>query len=357
MLSDLSAQAQPVRFLLLTRRKKTMILALKKNIAPAQEEALLAYLRQMGVTAERSTCRGCPVLLLDGAVENLDAPLLSSLPPVEAAWPLDDPLPLASRTAHPADTVVQVGPASVGGGHFCLMAGPCAVESESQLLSIARGVRLAGAQVLRGGAFKPRTSPYDFSGLQKEGLALLDIARRETALPVVSEIMSPDDLPLFENVDLLQVGARNMQNYDLLRALGRTKKPVLLKRGSGATLRELLLSAEYILSGGNENVILCERGIRTFSDGTRSTLDLSAVPLLHEMTHLPVLVDPSHAVGRAALVPPMALAAAACGADGLLIEVHNDPLHALCDGAQALLPEDFAALARQIAAIREVTRR
>ena len=193
--------------------------------------------------------------------------------------------------------------------------------------------------------------------IEKEGLELLSLARRETNLPVVSEIMSPDDLPLFENVDLLQVGARNMQNYDLLRALGRVKKPVLLKRGSGATLRELLLSAEYILSGGNENVILCERGIRTFSDGTRSTLDLSAVPLLHEMTHLPVVVDPSHAVGRASLVPPMALAAAACGADGLLIEVHNDPLHALCDGAQALLPEDFAALARQIAALREVTRR
>ena len=211
-----------------------MILALKKNSTPAQEETLLAYLHQMGATAAKETCRGCTVLLLEGAVESLDAQLLSSLPAVEAVLPLDDPLPLSSRAAHGADTVVKVGPALVGGGHFCLMAGPCAVESQAQLLSIARSVRSAGAMVLRGGAFKPRTSPYDFSGLQKEGLELLSLARRETNLPVVSEIMSPDDLPLFENVDLLQVGARNMQNYALLRALGRGKKPVQRRHALGA---------------------------------------------------------------------------------------------------------------------------
>ena len=265
--------------------------------------------------------------------------------------------PLAARTAHPEGTVIPVGSAAIGGENLTLIAGPCAVESREQLFATAAAVKAAGATILRGGTYKPRTSPYAFAGLGEEGLRLLTEAGREFQLPTVSEITDAALLPQFEEIDILQVGARNMQNYDLLRALGRVKKPVLLKRGSGATLRELLLSAEYILSGGNENVILCERGIRTFSDGTRSTLDLSAVPLLHEMTHLPVVVDPSHAVGRASLVPPMALAAAACGADGLLIEVHNDPLHALCDGAQALLPEDFAALARQIAALREVTHR
>ena len=331
-----------------------MILVLKKGTAPAEETRLLSYLDSLGIAAGKDTCDGLTVLLLSDAAERADMGILSSLPMVESVLPTANPLPLTSRRDHPADTVVQVGDVSIGGGSLCLMAGPCAVESEEQLLSAARSVKAAGAQILRAGAYKPRTSPYDFSGLGEKGLALLRLAKAETGLPVVSEILSAADLPLFEDVDILQVGARNMQNYDLLRALGRSNKPVLLKRGPAATLQELLHSAEYILSGGNENVILCERGIRTFSGGTRSTLDLSAVPLLHELTHLPVVVDPSHAVGKASLVPPMALAAAACGCDGLLIEVHPDPLRALCDGGQAMHPADFAALSRRLAALREV---
>ena len=334
-----------------------MILVLKKDTTPRQEAQLLAYLEQLGLAVTREACEGSAVWLLSGGAERVDSGLLSSLPMVESVLPTADPLPLASRRSHPADTVVQVGEASIGGGRFCMMAGPCTVESEEQLLAVARSVKASGAQLLRGGAYKPRTSPYDFSGLREKGLELLRKARRETGLPVVSEIMSAADLPLFEDIDVLQVGARNMQNYDLLRALGRCHKPVLLKRGSAATVQELLLSAEYILAGGNENVILCERGIRTFSDGVRSTLDLTAVPLLHELTHLPVIVDPSHATGKSRLVPPMALAAAACGCDGLLIEVHNDPLHALCDGGQALLPAEFADLSRRVAALLEVVRR
>ena len=329
-----------------------MILVLKKDTPSPEEARLLSYLESLGLAPVRSVCQGKTVLLLSGQSGRADANLLSSLPMVENVLPLADPLPLASRRSHPADTVVQVGDVSIGGGHFCLMAGPCAVESGEQLLSVARSVKESGAQILRAGAFKPRSSPYDFSGLQEQGLELLGMVRRETGLPVVSEIMSAADLPLFENIDILQVGARSMQNYDLLRALGRQRKPVLLKRGPAATVQELLLSAEYILAGGNGNVILCERGIRTFNSGTRSTLDLSAVPLLHELTHLPVLVDPSHAAGKSRLVPPMALAAAACGCDGLLIEVHNDPLHALCDGGQALLPDEFARLSRRVAAVR-----
>ena len=329
-----------------------MILVLKKDTPSPEMAWLLSYLESLGLVPTRSVCQGKPVLLLSGQTDRADANLLSALPIVESVLPLTDPLPLASRRSHPTDTVVQVGDVSIGGGHFCLMAGPCAVESREQLLSVARSVREGGAQILRAGAYKPRTSPYDFSGLREQGLALLSVVRRETGLPVVSEIMSAADLPLFEDIDILQVGARSMQNYDLLRALGRQRKPVLLKRGPAATVQELLLSAEYILAGGNENVILCERGIRTFSSGTRSTLDLSAVPLLHELTHLPVIVDPSHAAGKARLVPPMALAAAACGCDGLLIEVHNDPFHALCDGGQALPPEEFADLSRQVAAVR-----
>lgn len=236
-----------------------MILVLNKDISPQQDARLTAYLEGLGLTATRQLCQGKTILLLSGQTDRADAGILSSLPMVESVLPLADPLPLASRRSHPADTVVQVGDVFIGGGHFCLMAGPCTVESEEQLLSIARSVQAAGAQLLRGGAYKPRTSPYSFSGLREEGLALLRTARRETGLPVVSEIMSATDLPLFEDVDILQVGARNMQNYDLLRALGRCRKPVLLKRGPAATVQELLLSAEYILSGGNENVILCER--------------------------------------------------------------------------------------------------
>ena len=244
----------------------------------------------------------------------------------------------------------------MGGNIFAVMAGPCSVESEEQVMEIARAVKAAGATMLRGGAFKPRTSPYDFQGLKADGIELLVKAKKETGLPIVTEIMNANHLPLFDEVDVIQVGARNMQNFELLKELGRTKKPILLKRGLANTLKELLMSAEYIMAGGNENVILCERGIRTFETYTRNTLDLSAVPMLHELTHLPVIIDPSHATGVARLVKPMAMAAAACGADGLMIEVHNDPAHALCDGAQSLTPDNFADVMRSVGRIIEVTR-
>ena len=233
-----------------------------------------------------------------------------------------------------------------------MIAGPCSVESEDQILEVARRVKAAGATMLRGGAFKPRTSPYDFQGLKADGIELLLEAKRETGLPIVTEIMNATHLPLFEHVDVIQVGARNMQNFELLKELGKTNKPILLKRGLANTLKELLMSAEYIMSEGNENVILCERGIRTFETATRNTLDLSAVPVLHEMTHLPVVVDPSHGTGLARIVPTMAMAAAAVGADGLIIEVHNDPQRALCDGAQSLTPDQFDALMSKVNTIR-----
>jgi len=325
-----------------------MILVLNKDISPQQDARLTAYLEGLGLTATRQLCQGKTILLLSGQTDRADAGILSSLPMVESVLPLADPLPLASRRSHPADTVVQVGDVFIGGGHFCLMAGPCTVESEEQLLSIARSVQAAGAQLLRGGAYKPRTSPYSFSGLREEGLALLRTARRETGLPVVSEIMSATDLPLFEDVDILQVGARNMQNFPLLQALGQVRKPVLLKRGMSATVTELLQAAEYILAGGNSQVILCERGIRTFETDSRATLDIAAIPVLKRLSHLPVIVDPSHAAGRAELVAPLALAAAAAGADGLMVEVHDRPACALSDGAQALSCDQFDALARQV---------
>ncbi len=242
--------------------------------------------------------------------------------------------------------------AKIGGGHFLVMAGPCSVESEEQLIAAARTVKNAGAQVLRGGAFKPRTSPYAFQGLGKEGLDLLLLAKRETGLPIVTELPDLQHLPLFEDVDIIQIGARNMQNFTLLRELGTLRKPILLKRGMSATLEELLMSAEYILAGGNEQVILCERGIRTFETATRNTMDISAVPVLHQLTHLPVIVDPSHATGHYELIAPMALAATAAGADGLMIEVHNDPAHALCDGPQSLKASGFVSLMEKVNAIR-----
>lgn len=235
-----------------------------------------------------------------------------------------------------------------------MIAGPCSVESERQIVETAESVKAAGADMLRGGAFKPRTSPYDFQGLKAEGIELLKTARAETGMPIVTEIMSVSDLSLFDDIDVLQVGARNMQNFDLLKELGQTGKPILLKRGLANTLKELLMSAEYIMASGNEKVILCERGIRTYSDYLRNTLDLAAVPMLHELSHLPVIVDPSHATGIARMVSPMAMAATACGCDGLLIEVHNDPPHALCDGAQSLNPKEYAEFTKKVRAIRDV---
>jgi len=261
---------------------------------------------------------------------------------------VQEPFKKANRKFHPLDTVIDVCGRKFGGDNFQIIAGPCSVESEEQVCAIAESVQASGAGLLRGGAFKPRTSPYAFQGLRAEGLEHLFTARIKTGMPVVSEIMNANHIQIFENVDIIQVGARNMQNFELLRELGGVKKPILLKRGLANTIEELLMSAEYIIAGGNENIILCERGIRTFETYTRNTLDLSAIPLIKELTHLPVVVDPSHSTGMSRLVKPMSMAAAAAGADGLIIEVHNDPPHALCDGAQSLTPEAFADVVKSV---------
>lgn len=329
-----------------------MFILTEKNQAAAVQQALRQRLEGTGVTVAHP---GGEVLVLEGETFRLDGESLRLLPGVRAVQRLAEPYPLAARTGHPADTVVSVGKARIG-RDFCLIAGPCAVESPEQVTSIARQVSAAGAQLLRGGAFKPRTSPYTFGGLGAEGLELLCRAGRETGMPVVSEITDPRQLPLFREVDVLQVGARNMQNFELLRELGRQEKPVLLKRSFGATVTELLQAAEYILAGGNERVILCERGIRTFETDSRATLDVAGIAALKEQSHLPVLADPSHAAGRRGLVAPLALAAAAAGADGLMIEVHDRPAEALSDGRQALTCGEFARLARRVQALTALLR-
>lgn len=265
---------------------------------------------------------------------------------------ISDPFKRANRAFHPDDTVVDVNGVKIGGGYFAMIAGPCSVETHDQIIEVARAVKASGATMLRGGAFKPRTSPYDFQGLKADGIDLLLEAKRETGLPIVTEIMNINHLPLFENVDVIQVGARSMQNFEMLRELGKQDKPILLKRGLANTIKELLMAAEYVMSSGNTEVILCERGIRTFETATRNTLDLSAIAVLHEKTHLPVIVDPSHATGVARYVKPMAAAAAAAGADGLIIEVHNNPAAALCDGAQSLTPAEFEETAKLVNAVR-----
>ena len=331
-----------------------MIVVLKPGVCEEKKSQLTDWLAGQGLSVHPALGGSQTILGLVGDPSRLDTSLLESLEIVDSVKPVSDPFKCCNRKFHPDDTVISVGEAKFGGGHFSMIAGPCSVESEEQIVAVAKAVKASGANMLRGGAFKPRTSPYDFSGLKGEGIELLKIARQETGLPIVTEIMSVVDLPLFEDVDVLQVGARNMQNFDLLRELGKTNKPILLKRGLANTLKELLMSAEYIMASGNEQVILCERGIRTFDDYTRNTLDLAAVPMLHELSHLPVIVDPSHATGINRLVPPMALAATAGGADGLIIEVHNDPIHALCDGAQSLRPEQYDELAKKVAEIRKV---
>lgn len=329
-----------------------MFILTEKNQAAAVRQALRQRLEGTGVTVAHP---GGEVLVLEGETFRLDGESLRLLPGVRAVQRLAEPYPLAARTGHPADTVVSVGKARIG-RDFCLIAGPCAVESPEQVTSITRQVSAAGAQLLRGGAFKPRTSPYTFGGLGAEGLELLCRAGRETGMPVVSEITDPRQLSLFREVDVLQVGARNMQNFELLRELGRQEKPVLLKRSFGATVTELLQAAEYILAGGNERVILCERGIRTFEADSRATLDVAGIAALKEQSHLPVLADPSHAAGRRELVAPLALAAAAAGADGLMIEVHDRPEEALSDGRQALTCGEFARLARRVQALTALLR-
>lgn len=330
-----------------------MIVVLKHGVSDDKRDQLISWLKNLGLQIHISVGAYQTVLGLIGDTSQVDMDLVGSLEIVDAVKRVTEPFKCCNRKFHPEDMVVDCQGVKIGGGNFVMIAGPCSVESEEQIVAVAKAVKAAGAQILRGGAFKPRTSPYDFPGLKATGLELLKVARQETGLPFVTEIMSVADLPLFEDVDMLQVGARNMQNFDLLRELGKINKPILLKRGLANTLKELLMSAEYIMASGNEQVILCERGIRTYSDYTRNTLDISAVPMLHELSHLPVIVDPSHATGIAKLVPPCALAGAAAGADGLIIEVHNDPIHALCDGAQSLRPEEYAALAEKVKKVRE----
>ena len=330
-----------------------MITVLKKGTTQAQMEHLIEWLKARNLDVHISHGHDYTILGLIGDTSKVDMELLSSLDIVESVQRVSGPYKQCNRQFHPEDTVISVGNAKIGGGNFCMIAGPCSVETEAQIIEVAEKVKQAGADILRGGAFKPRTSPYDFQGLGAEGIRLLLEAKKATGLPIVTEIMSTQYLDLFADIDIIQVGARNMQNFDLLKELGKTNKPILLKRGLANTLKEFLMSAEYIMSEGNQNVILCERGIRTFDTYARNTLDLTAVPVLHELSHLPVIVDPSHATGKVQLVPPMAMAAVACGADGVMVEVHNDPIHALCDGAQSLKPEQFAVLAEKMRIVRK----
>ena len=330
-----------------------MITVLKAETTKKQRDKLIEWFESQGLKVHISEGEFQTVLGLVGDTSKIDEELVESLEMVESVKRISEPFKSANRKFHPEDSVIDISGVKIGGGNFAIIAGPCSVESETQILEVARSIKASGASLLRGGAFKPRTSPYDFQGMKAEGIELLLEAKKDTGMPIVTEIMNEKHLPLFEEVDVIQVGARNMQNFELLKALGRTSKPVLLKRGLANTLKELLMSAEYIMSEGNENVILCERGIRTFETYTRNTLDLSAVPMLRKLTHLPIVVDPSHATGIASLVEPMALAAAAAGADGLMIEVHNNPAEALCDGPQSLTPEQFASVAAKVRKVRE----
>ena len=328
-----------------------MIVALKPGVTQESREQLMDWLQNLGLHIHVSEGEYQTILGLVGDTTKVDMDLVASLDIVDSVKRVTEPFKCCNRKFHPEDTVVQVGDVKIGGGSFCVMAGPCSVESEEQIVAVAKAVKASGANMLRGGAFKPRTSPYDFAGLKAEGLELLKIARQETGLPIVTEIMSVVDLPLFEDVDVLQVGARNMQNFDLLRELGKLRKPILLKRGLSNTYEEWIMSAEYIMAAGNENVILCERGIRTFETFTRNTLDVSAIPAIKQMSHLPVIVDPSHASGMYWMVEPLAMAAIAAGCDGLIIEVHNDPPHAKCDGQQSLTPKKFDELMKKVEAL------
>jgi len=334
-----------------------MIVIVKPHVTEEQMQPLINWLRSRNVDIHMSVGDTHTVLGLVGDTSRVDMELLKTMDIVNDVKRVQEPYKNANRKFHPNDTVITVGrgtagETSLGGGQFGLIAGPCSVESEEQIINVAHRVKAAGATMLRGGAFKPRTSPYSFQGLHEEGIRLLLQAKAETGLPIVTEIMDLSQLKCFDEVDVIQVGARNMQNFELLRELGHLRKPILLKRGLSNTFEELLMSAEYIMAGGNEDVILCERGIRTFETYTRNTLDLSSIPVLHTLSHLPVIIDPSHSTGRWQLVEPMAMAAVAAGADGLIIEVHNDPQHALCDGAQSLTPEHFERVSRGISRIR-----
>ncbi|MBR1967831.1 MAG: 3-deoxy-7-phosphoheptulonate synthase [Clostridia bacterium] len=325
-----------------------MIIVVKNSCEQSQFDNLVEWVKDLGLDVHVSRGENSTVLGLVGDTSRVDIDLISSLDMVDKVQRVQEPYKNANRKFHPEDSVIDVGGHKIGGLNFQVIAGPCSVESEAQIIEVANAVKASGATMLRGGAFKPRTSPYAFQGLKGTGIELLLKAKAETGLPVVTELLSVTDLDLFKDVDVIQIGARNMQNFELLKEVGKTGKPVLLKRGLANTLQELLMSAEYIMSEGDSEVILCERGIRTFETMTRNTLDLSAVPALKDKTHLPIVIDPSHSTGIAKYVEPMSLAAVGAGADGLIIEVHNDPKRALCDGAQSLNPEQFDALMGKI---------
>ena len=317
-----------------------MIVILKQNPNREQLESLISWLQEKGVSIHTSIGEAHTILGLVGDTSKLDI--------VEDVKRVQEPYKNANRKFHPEDTVIPVRDTQIGGGTLTIMAGPCSVESEEQVVAIAKAVKASGATMLRGGAFKPRTSPYSFQGLGEKGLEYLKVAREETGLPIVTEVMDLSQLPLFKDVDVIQIGARNMQNFDLLKAAGHQDKPVMIKRGMSATYEEWLMSAEYVMASGNEHVMLCERGVRTFESYTRNTLDIAAIPVLRQLTHLPVIIDPSHATGKYWLVETLSRAAVAAGTDGLQIEVHNDPAHALCDGPQSLKPDVFDPLARKL---------
>ena len=327
-----------------------MIVVLKHGVEAAKREQLIDWLKGQGLTIHISEGEYQTVLGLVGDTTRVDMDLIGSLGIVDSVKRVTEPFKCCNRKFHPEDTVVEVGGVKIGGGNFVMIAGPCSVESEEQIVAVAKAVKASGANILRGGAFKPRTSPYSFQGLRAEGLELLQEARKVTGQPIVTELMNNEHIPLFldAKVDMIQIGARNMQNFELLKAVGKLNVPVLLKRGLSSTLEELVMSAEYIMAEGNPNVVLCERGIRTFETSMRNTLDISAVPMLKKMTHLPVVIDPSHAAGIAFMVPALAQAAVAVGADGLMIETHNDPAKAKSDGAQSLTPDQFDALMNTI---------
>ncbi len=333
-----------------------MIIVLKEQPEAQQLQNLEEWLIGLGLEIHHSEGVHSTVLGLVGDTSRVDTDLIEALDIVASVKRIQEPYKNANRKFHPMNSVINVGDTSIGGDVFAKIAGPCSVESEEQIISIAKEVKAAGATMLRGGAFKPRTSPYAFQGMGGDGIELLLKAKKETGLPIVTEVMDLSQLDLFADVDVIQVGARNMQNFQLLKELGHSKKPILLKRGLAATISELLMSAEYIMAGGNENVILCERGIRTFETATRNTLDISAVPVLKELSHLPVVIDPSHSAGIARYVHTLTMSAVAAGVDGIMIEVHNDPAKALCDGPQSIKPDAFAKISKDIDTLLETVR-
>ncbi len=330
-----------------------MIVILKQNPNENQVAHLKSWLESKNIKIHESVGDSHILLGLIGDTSKLDIDLISALDIVENVKRIQEPYKNANRKFHAEDTIIKVGNTQIGGGTLTIMAGPCSIESEEQIISVAKKVKESGATILRGGAFKPRTSPYSFQGLGEDGIKLLTMAKKETGLPIVTEIMEMSQLHLFDDVDIIQVGTRNMQNFNLLRELGRQNKPVLLKRGMSATYEELLMSAEYIMASGNENVILCERGIRTFETYTRNTLDIASIPVLKKLSHFPIIIDPSHATGKSALVSPLAMSAISAGTDGVMVEVHNDPEHAWCDGPQSLNPQAFDKMSKKLIALHD----